>query len=265
MPRRSPTAMPTRRSFTRSIRSRARRRTSRQGLAAGDPEWRCRANGSNSLAPQTDEYQGAEPGPSSLPAARGDRAVRSRSPTASRSSRAPATRGFRAVAAALRDRSATSTQPSQPVQVALQAAAAAVDTTRRRLVAAVKQLQADFGFKPDGMIGGDTHRCAERRPRLSRPPARRRDGAAALAAARSARDPDRRQHRRLVPRLLARRAACRSPQGRRRRSRQADAAASGADLPAGRQPDLDRARRASARRSWRTRAQAWLARQRFRR
>ena len=118
----------------------------------------------------------------------------------------------------------------------------------------MKKLQAEFGFKPDGVIGGDTLDALNAGPGY-----RARQLAIAMERLRwLPRDPpddaDRRQHRRRVPRLLARRPARRPPQGRRRRSRQADAAAPGADRPAGRQADLDRARRASARRSSRTRA-----------
>ena len=76
------------------------------------------------------------------------------------------------------------------------AADAATDRYSPELVAAVKKLQGEFGFKPDGIIGGDTLDALNAGPGYRARQLGDRDGTAALAAARSAADPDRRQHRR---------------------------------------------------------------------
>ena len=66
---------------------------------------------------------------------------------------------------------------------------------RRRLVAAVKRLQADCGIKPDGVIGETTLDALNLGPAGSRAAAGDQHGAAALARARPAGDADRRQYR----------------------------------------------------------------------
>ena len=89
-------------------------------------------------------------------------------------SRDPRVRGDRRSAAGRRLRSPPSGGRKRPQRRRTPA-------TTPQLVAAVKQLQGDFGFKPDGIIGGDTLDALNTGPRLPRAPARGGDGAAALA------------------------------------------------------------------------------------
>ena len=133
------------------------------------------------------------------------------------------------------------------------------------LVAAVKQLQADFGMKPDGVIGKDTHRRAQARARRT---ARASWRSRWSGCAGSQRDPPETRidvnTAASFARLLARRAARRPPQGRRGEP----------DKPT---PQLQApffrlvanptwtVPKAIAEKELATRGQAWLASQRFRR
>ena len=140
----------------------------------------------------------------------------SRSPTASRSSLESAIRGFRRSPRLLRRWDTCSDNPR-----------GAASATIEALVQAVKQLQADWSIKADGIIGATTldainlgpaglaRQAAinmERLRWLERDPPKTRIDVNTAAA---------------FLRILARRAAGRSPQRRRRRARQADAAAAG--------------------------------------
>ena len=158
MLRRLPTAMPIRPSFTRSTRFRAPNVDVRQGLQAGDPEGRCQ--GLARLARTADRrISRAQPSAHALPATRIQGAVPARARAASRSSPAATIRALPQVAAALRAVGYLNAPPAQ--QPARRTVAANSSPTRNRrifadLVAAVKKLQGEFGFKQDGVIGGDT-------------------------------------------------------------------------------------------------------------
>ena len=104
---------------------------------------------------------------------------------------------------------------------------------------AVKRMQTDFGLKPDGVIGNETLKAVNTSAKD-----RARQLAVALERLRwleraGAGDPDRRQYRGGHPRLLARRPADRRAARRGRPAGLGNAAARLADVPAGRQPDLD--------------------------
>ena len=168
-----------------------------------------------SLAAADRRISGAEPGAPPLPPARGADEPAAGRPTASRSSPARATRGFRS-------------RRGARVRAAICSAAAAAKhtpaadcATRRRSSRRSSSLQARFrGSSPTASSATTTLGRAEPGPGR----ARARQLAIAMERlrwlrARPAADADRRQHRRGLPRLLARRTARRPPQGRRRRGR----------------------------------------------
>ncbi len=81
------------------------------------------------------------------------------------------------------------------------------DRYSRTIVDAVKQFQRDFGISDDGVIGPETLEGAQPGTGRPRPRDRRGARAAALAGAHAAADAHRRQYRRRVAELLARRQA----------------------------------------------------------
>ena len=111
------------------------------------------------------------------------------------------------------------------------------------LVAAVKQYQADYGTKPDGVLGKETIGALNAGPGY-----RARQLAVAMERLRwLQRDPPKTRidvnTAAILPRLLARRTACRPPQGNQWRGGQANAATPGSDRPPGCQPGLAGSRR----------------------
>ena len=225
------------------------------GTAAGDPEGRRQGTGSNSLAPQTDEYRALSQAHLHFLQLASEGAVPARSRRQADQARQPRSRAFRRslrrCGGRLLDAPQRSSRPQRTAATQPHRSSTYSPPTRR---CGEDSCRANSASSRTGSSAATRSTRSNAGPGYRARAARDRDGAAALAAAQPAGDADRRQHRGSVPRLLARRTACRPSQGRRGRGGQADAAAAGADLPAGRQADLDRARRASARRRSRTRA-----------
>ena len=189
MRRRWPTAIPIRPSSTKSTRSRTQWWTFAQGLQQaiqkGDVE------GWLELARAADRrISGAEPGAPPLPAARGQGAVPAgpgRQADQARQPRSTHRAGRRGAAGQWATCSADDQPNGSQARRQQDCRGRHRPPIHAALVAAVKKLQGECGFKPDGIIGGDTLDALNAGPAYRARQLRDRDGAAALAAAQSAR------------------------------------------------------------------------------